>query len=120
VLVVAELNEIENSRNFEKETINHIEGWDYVSLREDPEILTEPSYFNKQVCGINPDMLPKLPLDRILELFDVIIVDEATLAKTTTTDRFKGVLKVCKAMEYVILLSGPPMMNGASEIYAPL
>lgn len=118
VLVVAELNEIENSKNFEKEVTNNIVGWNYVSLREDPQILE--CEFKQNVCGINPDMLSKLPLGRLLHLFDVIIVDEATLAKTTTTARFQAIYNVAKAMSYVILLSGTPMMNGASEIYAPL
>ena len=52
--------------------------------------------------------------------FDVMIVDEATLAKNTSTKRFKLIHKIAKNMEYVILLSGMPMMNGAAEIYAPL
>lgn len=49
-----------------------------------------------------------------------MIVDEATLAKTATSQRFKRVKKVCDMAKHVILLSGTPMMNGAAELYAPL
>ncbi len=52
--------------------------------------------------------------------FSKIIIDESTIAKNTATERFKLAYKVCKQAEYVILLSGTPMMNGSAEMYAPL
>lgn len=120
ILVIAELNEIQNSQNFKKEVETHFQGeLQYHNLREKetpPLAIYEPRY----VCGINPDGLKKLDPKFIAQCFDVVIIDEATMAKTTTTARFKMVLKICRLMKYVILLSGTPMMNGASELFAPL
>lgn len=117
VLVIAEKNEIVNSKNFGREVTAHFPGMEYVNLRED-EI--PPKGEKRFVCGINPDGLVKLDLDAIAESFDTVIVDEATLAKTATSQRFRRVKKVCEMMKYVVLLSGTPMMNGAAELYAPL
>ena len=118
ILVIAELNEIENSKNFEREVETKLpHPWGYVSLRENNFKLPNTDTW---VCGINPDGLNKIDMKRVSSCFDVVIVDEATMAKTTTTDRFKRIRKVCEAVEYVILLSGTPMMNGAAELYAPL
>jgi len=116
ILVVAEKNEIVNSQNFSKET-NMFDGLTYINLRE--ESLPKGG-FSRYVCGINPDGLIKHDLKEILENFDAMIVDEATFAKTITTRRFKQVKKIADGMEYLSLLSGTPMMNGASELYAPL
>jgi hypothetical protein len=118
ILVIAEKNEIVNSQNFCKEVEMHLEGWDYFNLREVE--LKNIIHSRSAVCGINPDGLVKHSLSDIKRLFDVVIVDEATMAKTTTTARFKAVKKVCSLMSHVVLLSGTPMMNGASEIFAPL
>lgn len=120
ILVIAELNEIQNSQNFKKEVDNYFPGtWGYCSLRE-----TNFSYSNDVyehlVCGINPDGLAKLDMDTIGNDFDVVIMDEATMAKTMTTARFKRIRKVCEVVDYLILLSGTPLMNGAAELYAPL
>jgi SNF2 family DNA or RNA helicase len=119
VLLIAEKNEIVNSQNFSKEVVKYFPDFQYISLRE-----TELSFLRgsntRTVCGINPEGLAKHDLRDIKELFDVVIIDEATLAKTTTSQRFKKVLKIVKEIDYLVLLSGTPMMNGASEIYAPL
>lgn len=118
ILVIAEKNEVVNSKNFKKE-VDNFPCLHYISLREeDLEFVMGAD--SGAVCAINPDALVKLDIKQIKELFDFVIVDEATLAKTTTTQRFKQVRKVCEAMEYVVLLSGTPMMNGAAELYAPL
>lgn len=119
ILVIAEKNEIVNSENFRKEVETHFEGIEYYSLRE-RSLMDLAMKRQKFVAGINPDGLVKLNFDHLRSLFSCVIIDEATLAKTTTTVRFKKVRKVCEAMEYVVLLSGTPMMNGASEIFAPL
>lgn len=118
ILVIAEKNEIVNSENFRKEVETHFVKMAYVNLRE--QSIPPAGGDIRYVCGINPDGLAKHDIRKIVEHFDVVIADEATMAKTTTTARFKAVYKVCKAMDYVILLSGTPMMNGASEMYAPL
>lgn len=118
ILVIAEKNEIVNSQNFKREA--ELLGLTYTSLR-DEEVPNEDARNGLPlVCGINPDALVKHELDDIVEAFDFVIVDEATMAKTTTTTRFKRVRKVCQEMEYVVLLSGTPMMNGAAELFAPL
>lgn len=119
VLVIAEKNEIVNSENFRREVETYFgDKYQYVNFREH---LKKPYEFDKlAVCGINPDALAKIDLDFIEKTFDFVIVDEATMAKTTTTARFKRIRKVCDLMEYVVLLSGTPMMNGAAELYAPL
>jgi len=118
-LLVAEKNEIVNSQNFKKEIEAHFDdSFDYVSLREtDIEHVRQSD--NRMVCGINPDALVKLD-DADIQLFDCLIMDEATLAKTPTTKTFKAVKKMAKKMGLVTLLSGTPMMNGAAELFAPL
>lgn len=117
-LLVAELNEIQNSENFRKEVEGHFFDLDYMSLREtDMEHIRSAD--SRMVCGINPDALSKID-DEDLDLFDTLIMDEATLAKTVTSVRFKKVRKIAERMEYVVLLSGTPMMNGAGEIFSPL
>lgn len=118
ILIIAEKNEVVNSQNFKKEVETHFPELHHISLREHG--LEYIIGATRAVCSINPDGLIKLDIDLIKRLFDFVIIDEATLAKTTTTKRFKIVRKICKEMEYVVLLSGTPMMNGASEIYAPL
>jgi len=125
ILLIAEKNEIVNSENFKKEVETHFPDLTYYSLRDTDLTFTKvgkPSVEGsmRAVCGINPDGLAKHSLKDILRLFDSVVIDEATLAKTTTTDRFKRVQKVCKEMEYISLLSGTPMMNGSAELYAPL
>lgn len=119
VLVVAEKNEIVNSENFRKEVLTHFPNFQYISLREEDLSFLAGSN-TRTVCGINPDALKKYSVEEIKRLFDFIIMDEATFAKTTTTQRFKAVKKICVAMEYVVLMSGTPMMNGAAELFAPL
>lgn len=120
VLVIAEKNEIVNSENFKTEVDSHFaKKFAYTSLREkDLDWVRGSSIRN--VCGINPEGLAKLDMKEIEQLFDFVIVDEATMAKTTTTDKFQRVKRVCSKMDYVVLLSGTPMMNGASELFAPL
>lgn len=119
VLVIAEKNEVVNSENFKKEVINHFPEFQYMNLRDSD--LSEVAGSNtRTVCAINPDGLKKHSIEKLREIFDFVIIDEATMAKTTTTARFKLVRKVCREMEYVVLLSGTPMMNGAAELYAPL
>lgn len=113
VLVIAEKNEIVNSKNFKKEA--ELLGMSYLSLREDE--LPDGKGF---VCGINPDGLAKLNAAEVNDCFDFIVMDEATMAKTTTTARFKIIRKICELAKYVVLLSGTPMMNGAAELYAPI
>lgn len=118
ILLVAEKNEIVNSQNFKKEVETHFDDLTYHSLREvDLEYVYGST---RAVCGINPDGIAKHEPKEIEKLFDTMVIDEATLAKTTTTARFKRVHKIAKGMEYLALLSGTPMMNGASELYAPL
>ena len=121
ILVIAEKNEIVNSENFRKEVKLLGDRWDYVNLRES-DVPPPPADGGDMrfVCGINPDGLKKIPLKQILGSFDFVIIDEATMAKTTTTARFRLVRKVCDMMPYVVLLSGTPMMNGASELWSPL
>ena len=120
VLVIAEKNEIVNSENFKREVETHFPGrFQYYSLR-DKETPPIADYSPAYVCGINPDGLKKIDEDFLLKCFDFVIIDEATMAKTTTTDRFKVVYKICKKMPHVVLLSGTPMMNGAAELWAPL
>lgn len=120
VLVIAEKNEIVNSENFRKEVESFFQqSFQYHSLR-DKETPPLAQYTPRYVCGINPDGLAKQDIEFLKKCFDTVIIDEATMAKTTTTARFKRVRKVCDAMEYVVLLSGTPMMNGAAELYAPL
>lgn len=117
VLLVAEKNEIVNSQNFRKEVQQHFDDdLDYVSLRE-----TKISELGSKrtVCGINPEGLDKLP-DAEISRFDAMIIDEATIAKTRTSARFKAMLKIARKMDVVIMLSGTPMMNGAAELFAPL
>ena len=117
ILIIAEKNEIVNSQNFKNEVENNFgDKYTYVSLR-DVDIDDIPK--SNVVCGINPDALAKIPLEKLKEHFGSIIIDEATMAKTTSTARFKKIKKVCDSIEYLTLLSGTPMMNGASEIYAP-
>jgi len=117
VLLVAEKNEIVNSQNFRKEIEEHF-GADlfYRSLRD--EKVPGPGDV-RFVCGINPEGLQKIT-DKELECFDAMIIDEATIAKTRTSIRFKAMLKIARKMNYVVMLSGTPMMNGAAELYAPL
>lgn len=117
ILLIAEKNEIVNSQNFKKEVDNHFEGVYYYNLREENPL--EESKGGIFVGGINPDGINKLPDDLVGEVKSMII-DEATLAKTTTTKRFKKVHKIAKEVDNLVLLSGTPMMNGASELYAPL
>jgi SNF2 family DNA or RNA helicase len=120
VLVIAEKNEIVNSENFRKEVESFFqESFQYHSLR-DKETPPLAQYSPRYVCGINPDGLVKQDIEFLKKCFDTVIIDEATMAKTTTTARFKMVRKVCAEMEYIVLLSGTPMMNGAAELYAPL
>lgn len=118
VLVVAELNEVENSENFKKEVLNHFPGVEYFSLRKVK--INKLPYRGRYVAAVNPDMLKKFDLEDLALKFGALIVDEATMAKNAGSARFKFVHAVAHAMPYVILLSGTPMMNGAAEIYAPL
>lgn len=118
ILLIAEKNEIVNSQNFKKEVERHFDGLSYYSLRDSD--LSDTEGVMRSVWGINPDALVKHDVKKIQERFDTMVIDEATMAKTTTSKRFKGVHKIAKAMDYVYLLSGTPMMNGAAEIYAPL
>lgn len=118
ILLVAEKNEIVNSENFRKEVENHFLDMDYVSLRE-VDMEEVRSSDARMVCGINPDALSKID-QKDLEMFDAMIMDEATLAKTVSSIRFKAVKKIAEMMPYVALLSGTPMMNGAAELYGPL
>jgi len=125
ILLVAEKTEIVNSQNFRREVEKHFGGIIYYSLRETDLLFTgidKPSVEGsiRSVCGINPEGLKKHNLKDINRMFDVMIIDEATLAKTTTSNRFKIVHKIAKEMDYLIMLSGTPMLNGASELYAPL
>jgi SNF2 family DNA or RNA helicase len=121
ILLIAEKNEIVNYQNFKKETETHFEDLGYVNLRDTSlQEYMEDAPFARAVCGINPDGLVKLDQKVILERFDAMILDESTFAKTATTARFKRVHKIAKDMAYITLLTAMPMMNGASEIYAPL
>lgn len=117
ILVVAELNEIQNSQNFKKEVENNFPKVQYQSLRESKA--EELGLLVQTVYGINPDSIDKIPAG-IAETIGAVIMDEATLAKTTTTDRFKKVKAICDRVDFVFLLSGTPMLNGAAEIYSPL
>lgn len=117
LMIIAEKNEIVNSQNFKKEVEAYFPEFEYISLR-DLEIKDLPN--KRLVCGVNPDRLAKLDIKEIKEKFGSVIMDEATMAKTTSTIRFKKIRKVCDELEYLTMLSGTPMMNGASEIYAPL
>lgn len=117
-LLVAEKNEIVNSQNFKKEVEAHFSDMDYISLREtDIEHVRQAD--SRMVCGVNPEALNKLDASDI-QLFDCLLMDEATLAKTPTSKRFKAVKKIAKQMELLALMSGTPMMNGAAELFAPL
>ena len=117
ILVIAEKNEVINSQNFKKEA--DLLDLNYVSLRdEDLDFVIGANC--QTVCAVNPDRLVKFKIEQIKELFDFVVVDESTMVKTMTTKRFKKVQKVCEDMNYVVLLSGTPLMNGAAELYAPL
>lgn len=117
VLLIAEKTEIVNAQNFKKEVEAHFPDLGYVSLRD---VAIENVPEGRHVCGINPDALVKLDIREIKKKFDAAIIDEATLAKNTTTQRFKKTMRICRELEYLALLSGTPMMNGAAEIFAPL
>lgn len=116
IMLVAEKNEIVNSQNFARE-VGHFDRLSYVNLREDK---LPPVSQTINVCGINPDGLDKQNPNELAEVVDAMIIDEATLAKTTSTDRFKRVEKITSRVENLVLLSGTPIMNGAAELYAPL
>ena len=119
ILLVAEKNEIVNSQNFKKEIETHFDGeLTYISLRKASLDELEPG--KRYVCGINPNGLYKLDIRELQALFSTLVMDEATLAKNTTTDRFTWISSIARTMEHVYLLSGTPMMNGAAELYAPL
>lgn len=118
ILLVAEKNEIVNSENFRKEVERYFHDMDYVSLRDtDMEVVRNAD--SRMVCGINPDALGKIN-EEDLDMFDALVMDEATLAKTVSSQRFKAVRRIAEEMEVVVLLSGTPMMNGAAEIFSPL
>lgn len=119
VLVVAEKNEIVNAENFRKETALFPE-FAYVNLREQDPPKGDGRYKTRFVCGINPDALVKHSSQELADCFTVMIVDESTMAKNCKTARFKKISAIAREMEYVFLLSGTPMMNGAAELYAPL
>lgn len=119
ILLVAEKNEIVNSKNFEKEVKKHFDDLEYASLREN-DLVSAFRDKGRYVCGVNPEGLVKHNPKLVTELFDAMVIDEATLAKTTTTKRFKSIHKIAKGIPHLALLSGTPMMNGASELYAPL
>lgn len=114
IILVAEKNEIVNNQNFKKEIDTYFPSMRYFNLREET-----PEGDIDFVAGINPDGLDKLP-ESVIERTQALIIDEATLAKTTSTARFKRVQKIAKTVDHLVLLSGTPMMNGASELYAPL
>lgn len=117
ILLIAELNEIENSQNFKNELGQHFPHIPYYSLRK---IDLKDIIGDKFVAGINPDSLLKLDFPTVIKSFDTILIDEASMAKNTSTARFEAIHAVCKTMKNVIMLSGTPMMNGCAEIYAPL
>jgi SNF2 family DNA or RNA helicase len=117
ILVIAEKNEVVNSQNFMRESEN-FDGWNYYNLRD--TMIGNWGLNEKVICGINPDALDKVDIPALTILFDVLVVDESTMAKNTSTARFKAIKRVADVMSHVILLSGTPMMNGASELYAPL
>lgn len=119
ILLIAEKNEISNSENFRREIEDYFPESKYINLREE-EMSDMIGSNYRYVAGVNPDKLKKLNSGVIHALFDTVIIDEATLAKTTTTDRFQYIYKIVKDIKYVFLLSGTPMMNGAAELYAPL
>ena len=50
----------------------------------------------------------------------VVIVDESQSIKESTTQRTKVVVGICKAARRVLLLSGTPAVNRASELYTQL
>lgn len=116
-MLVAEKNEIVNSQNFKKEVETHFPNTEYLSLREDE--IPEASG-TRHVLGINPDGLAKHDPKDIVAIADGMIIDEATLAKNTQTQRFRRIHKIAKEVDHLILCSGTPMMNGAAELYAPL
>lgn len=115
IMLVAEKNEIVNSQNFAKE-VGHFPNLEYVSLRESDI----PQGDSRFVCGINPDGLKKHEPKVLLDTVDSMIIDEATLAKNTTSKRFKTVHKIASGVDNLVLLSGTPMLNGAAELYAPM
>lgn len=120
ILLIAEKNEIVNSQNFKKEIHGNFLDMDYYNLRDESIDISSYEKTSKRfVGGINPDGIEKVP-DDILNQINAVIIDEATLAKTTTTQRFKKVKKIVEQVDHLVLLSGTPMMNGASELYAPL
>ncbi len=59
ILVIAELNEVENSQNFKKEVETHFPDWVFINLRVTP-IDDVPK--EKAICIANIDLLKKLKL----------------------------------------------------------
>lgn len=112
VLLIAEKNEIVNSENFRRETAHFYPDLEYISLRD--EDLPKAHYPTRYVCGINPDALAKHDAKEIADNFDVAIIDESTMAKNTTTARFRKIRRIASKMEHLFLLSGTPLMNGAT------
>lgn len=118
ILLIAEKNEIVNSQNFKKEVHTYFPDSEYYNLREEiPDVETCKN--NNFIGGINPEGINKLPKELTKEI-TAVIIDEATLAKTTTTQKFKKVKSIVDKVDSLVLLSGTPMLNGASEMYAPL
>ena len=115
-LLIAENNEIENNKNFEKEVNNHFsDELGYINLKKETDIPTE----KKVVGGINAESLHKVD-QSFIDTVKVVIIDEATSIKNIKSKRSQKVLEVTEQCEYLIFLSGTPMQNGAVEIFSPL
>lgn len=59
-------------------------------------------------------------VDPRVSIFKSVIVDESHRCKDTKTQQAKFVLRICHGKEYIILLSGTPVVNKPSDLFAQL
>lgn len=62
----------------------------------------------------------EITMDPRTDLINSVIVDESHRCKDTSTQQAKFVLKICHGKEFVILLTGTPVVNKPIDLYPQL
>lgn len=103
--------------NWEKELRKFL-GQDFT----DYQIITKgkDKILNKQFTIISYGLMVSKAKELQRIDFDVALVDESHFLKNRTSKRYKAVRKVIVDFEYIILISGTPMLNYPVELFTQL
>ena len=81
-------------------------GGDYPRLEEDPET----GELSKVGCWAPPEDFP----------YDAVVIDESSLVKNSSTNRFRALRMMAARPDYLVLLTGTPSPNGLEDLWAQL